>query len=121
VGNSQVKLALEEGSRDIVAAELNKEQVVVLDGVGYDGGDGEEEKMVVTGGGVGGGSLVAPEEFCSMAHRRAAMRSKEWSGRNLSFVALAAVTPHSDRMSLTQFSIVMLTSPATVKSKVIPI
>jgi len=49
------ELPLEEGSRDIVAAKLNKGQVVVLDGVGNDGGDGEEEEMVVTGGGVGGG------------------------------------------------------------------
>ena len=48
------ELALEEGSRDIVAAELNKGQVVVLDGVGDNGGDCEEEEMVVTGGSVGG-------------------------------------------------------------------
>jgi len=49
------ELALEEGSRDIVAAELNEGQEVVLDGVGDDRVDGEEEEMMVTGGGVGGG------------------------------------------------------------------
>jgi len=41
--------------------------------------------MVIASGGIGGGvaSSFMLEAFCSMAQRRAAMRSKVWSGRNL--------------------------------------
>jgi len=67
------ELALKESTGDVVATELDEGQVSVLDGDGNDGVDGEEEEMVIPVA----GSLVGLEAFCSMAQRRAAMRSKE--------------------------------------------
>ena len=52
------ELAVEESAGDIIATELDEEQVSVLDGISDDGVDGEEEEMVISSGGVGGGGIL---------------------------------------------------------------